>query len=188
MKLMVFRRPHIFLAIEEANAAVASIQQEESAKSKRGCYIKLSDEIRAKIGKYSYENGDSAAARHFTHVLGKHINRSTVRGQELSPKRKAEEDLLITSLPSKKWGRPLLLEELDQKVQQYLRAIPESGGAVSTAIVLGTARGIILKINRTLLAEYGGHVVMTKDWGNNIHLVKLPANTTRLRFSSLLAS
>ena len=101
MKLMVFRRPHIFLAIEEANAAVASIQQEESAKSKRGCYIKLSDEIRAKIGKYSYENGDSAAARHFTQE-GKHINRSTVRGQELSPKRKAEEDLLITSLPSKK--------------------------------------------------------------------------------------
>ena len=67
-------------AIEEANAAVASVRQKESAKSKRGPYLKLSDEIRAKIGKYSCENGDLAAARHFTQVLGKPINRSTVRG------------------------------------------------------------------------------------------------------------
>ena len=73
--------------------------------------------------------------------------------------------MTIMSLPAKRQGHPLLLgEELDQKVQQYLRAIREFGGAVSTAIVLGAARGIILKTNRTLLAEYGGHVVLTKDW------------------------
>ena len=87
-------------AIEEANVAVASIriQEEESSKSKRGPHLKLSDEIRAKIGKYSCENGDSAAARHFTEVLGKPINCSTVCGlkktylQELSHQRKAEKD------------------------------------------------------------------------------------------------
>ena len=81
-------------AIEEANVAVASIrrQEEESSKSTRGPYLKLSDEIRAKIGKYSCENGDSAAARHFMDVLGKPINRSIVCGlkktylQELSRK------------------------------------------------------------------------------------------------------
>ena len=56
----------------------------------------------------------------------------------MSRKRKAGEDMTITSLPAKRRGRPLLLgEEVDQKVQQYLRAIRESGGAVSTAIVLG---------------------------------------------------
>ena len=33
-------------------------------------------------------------------------------------------------------------------------------GLLSTAIVLGATRGIILKTNRTLLAEYGGHVVL----------------------------
>ena len=67
-------------AIEEANAAVNSVRQEESVKSKRGPYLKLSDEVRAKIGKYSSENGDSVAVRHFTQVLGKLKNRSTVRG------------------------------------------------------------------------------------------------------------
>lgn len=41
-------------------------------------------------------------------------------------------------------------------------------GLLSTAIVLGAARGIILKTNRTLLAEYGGHVVLTKDWGKTL--------------------
>lgn len=90
-------------------------------------YLKLSDEIGAKIGKYSCENGDSVAARHFMRVLGKPINCSTACGlkktylQELSCRRRAEEDLLITGLPSKKQGCPLLFgEELAQKVQQYL--------------------------------------------------------------------
>ena len=108
-------------------------------------------------------------------MLGKELNPSTIRGlnrvylEEVSRKRKAGEDMTITSLPAKRRCRPLLLgEELDQKVQQYLRAIRKSGGAVSTAIVLGAARGIILKTNRTLLAEYGGHVVLTKDWAKTL--------------------
>ena len=162
-------------AIEEANAAVTSARQEEATKAKRGPYLKLSNELKAKIGKHASENENSAAARHFSKVLGKELNPSTIRGlkkvylEEMSRKRKAGEDMTITSLPAKRRGRPLLLgEELDQKVQQYLRAIRESGGAVSTAIVLGAARGIILKTNRTLLAEYGGHVVLTKDWAKTL--------------------
>ena len=158
-------------AIEEANAAVSAT----CTKEKRGPYQKLSDETRAKIGKYASENGDSAAARHFSTVLSKPISRTTVHGlkkayyQELSRKRKAEEDLAISTLPTKKRGRPLLLgEDLDTKVQQYLRALRESGGAINTAIVLGAARGIILKTKRTVLAEYGGHVVLTKDWAKGL--------------------
>ena len=80
--------------------------------------------------------------------------------QELNWKRRAEEnDLTVTSLPAKKRDRPLLLgEELERKIQLYLRAIREFGGAVNTAITLGAARGIILKLNRTMLIENGGHV------------------------------
>ena len=162
-------------AIEEANTAITSARQEEATKAKRGPYQQLSNELKAKIGKHASENGNSAAARHFSKVLGKELNPSTIRGlkkvylEEMSRKRKAGEDMTITSLPAKRRGRPLLLgEELDQKVQQYLRAIRKSGGAVSTAIVLGAARGIILKTNRTLLAEYGGHVVLTKDWAKTL--------------------
>ena len=147
-------------AIEEADAPLSATCMKE----KRGPYQKLSNETRAKIGKYASENGDSAAARHFSTVLSKPISRTTVHGlkktydQELSRKRKTEEDLAISTLPSKKRGRrPLLFgEDHDTKVQQYLRALCETGGAINTAIILGAARGIILKTKRTVLMEYGG--------------------------------
>ena len=143
---------------------------------KRGSYMKLDEEMKIKIGKYSSENGVSAAARRFSAELGRDINPSTIRGfkraylQELNRKRRAEEDnLTVTSLPVKKRGRPLLLgEELQRKIQLYLRAIRESGGAVNTAIGLGAARGIILKLNRTMLLENGGHVELTKTWARGL--------------------
>ena len=43
---------------------------------KRGPYQKLSDETRAKIGKYASENGDSAASQHFSTVVSKPISRT----------------------------------------------------------------------------------------------------------------
>ena len=88
----------------------------------------------------------------------------------MNRKRRAEEDdLTVTSLPAKKLGRPLLLgEELERKIQLYLKAIRESGGVVNTAIALGAARGIILKLNRTMLLENGGHVDLTKAWARGL--------------------
>ena len=48
-------------AIEEANAVVTSVREEAAAK-KRGHYHHLSSSVRAAIGKYASENGNSAAA------------------------------------------------------------------------------------------------------------------------------
>ena len=54
-------------AIAEANAAVTHARhQEEATKAKRGPYMKLSNELKSKIAS---ENGDSAAARHFSKLL-----------------------------------------------------------------------------------------------------------------------
>ena len=41
---------------------------------------------------------------------------------------------------------------------------------MNTAIVLGAARGIILKLNRTMLVENGGHVdlTLTKAWAKGL--------------------
>jgi len=111
-------------AIAAANAAVNNLQQAMPrgvGAKKRGSYMKLDEEMKIKIGKYSSENGVSAAARRFSAELGRDINPSTIRGfkqvylQELNRKRRAEEDdLTVTSLPAKKRGRPLLLgEELE---------------------------------------------------------------------------
>ena len=109
--------------IESANAAVTTARQEQLTKTagKRGPYLRLDNETRAEIGKYASESSDTAAARHFSKVLGKTLNRSTVHSLkkayyvELSRKRKAEDDSAITSLPVKKRGRPLLLGEVSMR-------------------------------------------------------------------------
>ena len=45
-----------------------------------------------------------------------------------------------------------------------MRANWESDRVINTAIALGAASGIILKLNRTMLVENGGHVNLTKAW------------------------
>ena len=125
-------------AIEEANKEVA--EAAPKTPKKRGSYIKIPDDRRAEIGRYACENGVANAARKYSRVLERSLNESTVRGikraylAELTRKRKAEEECVVTSLPTKKRGRTLLLgEALDNKVKTYLR---EAGGALSTAIQL----------------------------------------------------
>ena len=56
------------MAIKEANLAITSVCQTEADKmnAKRGPYIKLSEEMCAKIGKYTSENVDTAAVQHFS--------------------------------------------------------------------------------------------------------------------------
>lgn len=49
-------------------------------------------------------------------------------------------------------------------IQKYLEAICESGGVVNSAKALGAARGIILKTSRYHLPEYGGNIILNKDW------------------------
>lgn len=81
---------------------------------------------------------------------------------ELSRKRKAEEDPSIEELPLKKRGRPLLLgEKIDCMVQKYIK-IREKSGSINTNIVIAGAKGILKTLNRTQLVEFGGHITLNK--------------------------
>ena len=86
--------------------------------------------------------------------------------KELSRKRKAgDDDISVKALPARKRGRKLLLgDELDKKVQKYLRALRDNGGSVSVDIVIAAAKGIVMKTNKHILVEYGGHVNLSKNW------------------------
>ena len=64
----------------------------------------------------------------------------------------------------------MLGDTLDQKIQAYLRAIRENGGSVGTAIVTAAARGIVIKEDRRLLAEYGEPVMLKKIWAQSLLL------------------
>ena len=78
---------------------------------------------------------------------------------------KGDEDLRVDRLPQGKIGRPLMLgETLDQQVQAYLGMLRGSGGVVNTSIAIAAATGIVRKRDRSLLAENGGHIALTKHW------------------------
>jgi len=59
-------------------------------------------------------------------------------------------------LPEKQRGRLLLLgNNLDEKLQLYVRRVREGCGVVSSKIVMAAAHGMLLAYDRSELAEYG---------------------------------
>ena len=78
---------------------------------KRKPYKKISDSLRAQIGRYALENGNAAAVRRFTKEFDTSLSESTVRSLKKSyisardaKKRKSDEDVTLESLPPKKRG------------------------------------------------------------------------------------
>ena len=164
-------------AIAQANREVQKAVT-SSDKQKRGPYTKFSAGLRAEIGKYSSYHGVAAASRHFSRKLSKRVSETTVRSirsaylegiKRKRPVELDEEDEDIVALPRKKRGRPVLLgQELDSLVQMYLRKVREGGGAVSARIVMAAARGILLKCNRSMLVEFGGHIHLNRHWAHSL--------------------
>ena len=70
----------------------------------------------------------------------------------------------VQQLPWKSRGRPLLLEDVDNKVQLYLKKVRESEGAVNSRIALSAARGLLLHFNPSMLNENGGHIELSRNW------------------------
>ena len=76
----------------------------------------------------------------------------------------------ILELPtSKRCGKTVLDENMDEKLQAYLRTLRNLNGAiVNSAIVKATARGLVRASDKKLLAEFGGHVTLTKAWSHSL--------------------
>jgi len=72
-------------------------------------------------------------------------------------------------------------EDLDKQIQAYLLELSKVGGVVNKPIAKASARGIIQKRDGRMLAENGGHVLLTKDWAHYLLLrmghVKRKANS-----------
>lgn len=160
--------------IESANKMVQEAQAQPASK-KRGQYNRFTALTRGAIGKYSTLHGPTRAARYYTRTLGTNVNESTVRSitkafKEETRKRRLEDDgSVVSELPGKKRGRPLLLgADIDRKVQLYIKKIRDSDGAVSNRLVVAGAKGIVLASDKSLLVENGGHVVLNKYWARSL--------------------
>ena len=116
-------------AIVSANKEVSK----ELESKKRGKYNKYTPSQRFEIGNYSSQNGAAAAARYLSRKYKCTVSESTVKSikkdymKELRKRPRRNNGEVTASLPTKKRGRKLLLgEDLDSKVQLYLKKIRES--------------------------------------------------------------
>ena len=161
-------------AIREANKEVV-MAVEATEGRKRKPYKKISDSLRAQIGRYALENGNAAAVRRFTKEFDTSLSESTVRSLKKSyisardaKKQKSDEDVTLESLPPKKRGRPLLLSEsIDKQVQAYVKNSREQGCIVNTMLVIAAARGILKKCDPSLAKSNENGEMLTKSWAKS---------------------
>ena len=180
--------------IRETNKEVSS-----ALKEKRSPYIKVTQDQKAVVGKYAADHGVINAIRRYQPDFPADVlKESTIRGWrdayrrevdlrvEEAKKRAVSPDLDVKTLPMKKRGRPLTLqEEIDLEVQQYILHLREIGGPVNGAVVRASAKGILKrKIKEARGSKEGPGPtmpVLTKDWNRylleRLQFVKRKANT-----------
>ena len=56
---------------------------------------------------------------------------------------------------AKPLGRPLLLSDIDEAVQKYVKQTRLCGGVINTTVMVAAAKGFMLEKNKSGLAEYG---------------------------------
>ena len=75
----------------------------------------------------------------------------------------------LDKLESKKRGRPtVLMEDLEQKVIDYIKSLRLAGGVVNMAIALNIGRGLVIDKDKFLLRENGGNIDLTRDWARSL--------------------
>lgn len=149
------------LSVEEhasASTAVSDLADPlitANKRKKRGKYLKYTDQDRARIGKYSSENGNERARQHFLAEFPT-LHESSIRNfKKMYLKKVKETRSSVTSLPCRPKGRPPLLLGLDNKLINYLRAIRNKGGIVNIHVVRATAEALI-KSNPSLAQHFCG--------------------------------
>ena len=78
----------------------------------------------------------------------------------------------MNELPPRKRGRPLLLGEYYELVQEYIKGLRKAGSVVNTSLVVAAAEGLLLCRNRSLLVQFGGSIKLNKPWAKSL-LIKM---------------
>ena len=94
----------------------------------------------------------------------------------------------VNSLPERERGRSKLLgNDLDGKVQLYIKSVRDHGGVVSSGVVMAAARGILLSCAKEKLVEFGGHIDLNRHWAfsllKRMNSVKRKDTTSKSKYS-----
>ena len=163
-------------SIIEANNEVLKAIADQSTHKKKGPYIKVAPECKAKVAKYALEHGNCAAARKYSRELNENLNESTVRiwvkayqTEWLKKRKLGDTDPSVDVIPSAKRGCPLLLgETLDNQVKAYIRTVRDAGGPITNAIVMAVGRAVVRKFDPSLLTENDGPLSLTLNWSKSL--------------------
>ena len=83
----------------------------------------------------------------------------------------------------------LLGDEIDEKLQLYLRKVREAGGAVTSRIVIESPRGFLISCNKQMRAEFGGHIEFNRHWAYSLlkwmNFVKRKVTTSKSKIKLL---
>ena len=117
--------------VREANKAVL-VQLRK--KKRPSSYNYYDSQLQAKIGKFAAISGNKAAVEKFSKELGRPVSESTLHGMKkayyLALKHKKDGES-VTRLEHGLQGRPLLHDDLDAHVQEYIRKLRFAGGIVN---------------------------------------------------------
>lgn len=151
-----------------ANAAIVEARQKK--KVKRGSYTDYTKEERLKMAEYAIHNGPAKAARHFSALMNKSVNESTIRWirdayrKEQQRRWSSGNDEEVTSFERNKRGRPTTLPKaVDMAVQQHLRNVRLSGGVVNGTVAMAAGRGIAAKMRAALPDS-----CFNKEWARSL--------------------
>jgi hypothetical protein len=139
------------------------------------CHV-YSPRKRASIGHYatlSSLHGPTRASVYYQKLLSHNVPESTCRkfrdkyrkelqkrGESVAP----GEMIQATELPKKPLGRPLLLGDVDEAVQKYVKQMRLCGGVINTTVIVAATKGFMLENNKSGLAEYGGQININSSY------------------------
>ena len=75
----------------------------------------------------------------------------------------------MKQLPERKRGQPPLLgDKLDNFLQELIIALRSKGAPINTNVVISIGRGIMLKNREADLPDFGGTIVLHKEWAQSV--------------------
>lgn len=162
-------------------------------KKPRGSYMKVSPEDKATIGRYASEHGVTKAVKHFKE---KGVKDSSVRDWMKAYNREVRQQFNsavpgtsfepVTSFPGKTRGRPPIIgKKLDDMLQEKIKRMREHQAAISSSVVVGVGRALVMKHDKMTLSDFGGPVQLNKEWARSV-LRRMGFSKRRANFKSKL--
>ncbi|XP_020359920.1 uncharacterized protein LOC109906574 isoform X3 [Oncorhynchus kisutch] len=130
---------------------------------RRGTYLRYTPEQRAKIARMCMEVGAQMAAAMMSEELGRRISPNTVRSMRISYEQTVE-SMGVQKVEDLPHLRPFRTDMFDEEITRFVMVRKRAGGQVSPSMLMVATRDIVMRRNPEMLAENGGHILISTNW------------------------